>query len=124
MLDGPGGTIVNLAAGAKGKLAALAADKKAALYQTAGGWVLGRTIGRVDDPRVLADRVLKVDFHPNGTWLATAGGEAGTSGELKIWNVADGRLVREFPGRTATPSSPCSSLPTANSSPPAGPIAW
>ncbi len=98
VLDGPGRTIVNLAAGAKGKLAALAADKKAALYQTAGGWTLGRTIGRVDDPRVLADRVLKVDFHPNGTWLATAGGEAGTSGELKIWNVADGRLVREFPG--------------------------
>jgi len=97
VLEGATGVVLKLAAGAKGKIVALSADKQAVVWQAAGTWTLGRTIGRLDDPKVLADRVLKVAFHPNGKWLATAGGEPGRPGELKIWDVTDGRLVRGFP---------------------------
>jgi WD40 repeat protein len=97
VLEAPGGAVVQFAAGARGKLVSLGAEKQAAVWETAGAWKLLRTIGSVDDPKTIADRVLKLDFHPSGKWLATAGGEPGRSGELKIWNTADGTLVREFP---------------------------
>lgn len=35
-------------------------------------------------------------FSPDGTKLATGGGVPSRSGELKLWNVADGALAREF----------------------------
>src|SRR5207249_2565200 len=56
-------------------------------------WTLERTIGDIDDPELLADRVLALDFSSNGSLLATAGGEPSRSGELKLWNVADGKLA-------------------------------
>jgi WD40 repeat protein len=97
VLEGPGGAVLHLASGPKRKVLALSAEKQASLWEAAGTWTLRRTIGRIDDPKLLADRVLRVDFHPNGKWLATAGGEPGRTGELKIWNIEDGSLLREFP---------------------------
>ena len=60
-------------------------------------WTLERTIGNVDDPTTLVDRVIALDFSPDGKLLATGGGEPSRSGELKIWNVADGTLARAIP---------------------------
>ena len=42
-----------------------------------------------DDSSTFADRVIALDFSPDGKLLATAGGEPSRSGELKLWNVAD-----------------------------------
>jgi hypothetical protein len=98
VIEGPGGPALELAAGPKNAVLALSTEKKAAVWEAAGAWKHVRTIGDINDPKLLADRVLKLDFHPNGKWLATAGGEPGRPGELKIWNVEDGRLVRELPG--------------------------
>ena len=42
------------------------------------------------------DRVNALAFSPDGTLLATGGGEPSRSGELKLWNVANGTLAREF----------------------------
>ncbi len=42
-------------------------------------------------------------FDPSGTLLATGGGEPSRSGELKLWNVADGKLIRTIsPGHSDT----------------------
>ncbi|HZN32821.1 MAG TPA: c-type cytochrome domain-containing protein, partial [Pirellulaceae bacterium] len=59
-------------------------------------WRLVRTIGGAAEPALLVDRVLTVDFSPDGKLLATGGGVPSRSGELKIWNTTDGQLVREF----------------------------
>ena len=67
------------------------------IWNAATNSVLERTIGAADDPAPLVDRVLGLDFHPDGSLLATAGGLAGRSGQVKLWSVADGRLVREIP---------------------------
>ena len=41
-------------------------------------------------------RVNAVSFSIDGGHLLTAGGEPGVFGEARLWNVADGTLVRSF----------------------------
>lgn len=61
-------------------------------------WTLARSIGSEDGGEaVFADRVLSLAFSPDGTLLAAGGGEASRTGELTLWNPADGTLVRQFP---------------------------
>jgi WD40 repeat protein len=76
------------------RLLSASSDKRAQAYDAGGQWQLARTIG--PNPEVLADRVLAVDFSPDGELLATGGGLPSRGGELKIWRVADGSLVREI----------------------------
>jgi len=42
----------------------------------------------------LAERVERVRFSPDGTLLAVTGGNPARQGEVQIWSVADGTLVR------------------------------
>ena len=58
-------------------------------------WRHVRSIGSVGD-NSFVDRVTALDFSSDGERLATGGGEPSRSGELKIWNVASGKLVREI----------------------------
>lgn len=60
-------------------------------------WRLNRTIGSTSGNSPLADRVNAVRFSPDGRLLATGGGEPSRSGEIKLWNVADGKLWRDLP---------------------------
>ncbi len=71
----------------------------AIVWQALPVWQLERKIGNVDDPAIIVDRVLALAIDPSGNLLATGGGEPSRSGELKLWNVADGKLIR-----TITPS--------------------
>lgn len=56
-------------------------------------WNLERTIGAMDDPEVLVDRVTAVGFDPSGRYLATGSGVPSRSGELKVWDLVSGNLV-------------------------------
>ena len=76
----------------------------AGIWQVAPRWTLARTIGGEltppasdDEPGVPPiDGVTALAFSPDGKTLATGSGRASRSGEIKLWNVADGALVREF----------------------------
>jgi WD40 repeat protein len=59
-------------------------------------WCLERVIGTGDADSPLVDRVNVVRFSPDGQTLATGGGEPTRSGEIKLWNVADGKFLREI----------------------------
>jgi WD40 repeat protein len=59
-------------------------------------WAFERAIGNGDLDSPLSDRVNAVRFSPDGNLLATGGGEPTRSGEIKLWNLADGKLSREF----------------------------
>jgi WD40 repeat protein len=41
-------------------------------------------------------RILAIDFSPDGKWIVTGGGEPSRSGEIKVWEVASGKLVRSL----------------------------
>jgi WD40 repeat protein len=97
-LDTHAAAVIALAVAGDGRLLGIDAAKRATTWRLAGHWTLERTIGRPDEPAQLVDRVLALDFSPDGKLLATGGGMSARSGELKIWNVADGSLAREIAG--------------------------
>ncbi len=64
-------------------------------------WERVRTLGDVASSTTsgsppLVDRVNAVAFSPDGKLLATGGGEPSRSGEIKLWNTADGTLARDL----------------------------
>ncbi|MEE2643227.1 MAG: WD40 repeat domain-containing protein, partial [Planctomycetota bacterium] len=79
------------------ELMSLASDGKSFQKMTIDdGWSLVMTLGDINDPAVFVDRVTALDISADGTMLATGSGEPSRSGEIKIWSLADGKLVREI----------------------------
>ena len=95
--QGQGAAIVALAFTPDRNILSAAANNTAIVWDTNPEWKLVRTIGSVDATAQFIDRVTALDFSPDGKILATGGGEPSRSGELKLWNVADGSLLREVP---------------------------
>jgi WD40 repeat protein len=91
---GHAGAVERVAYVSDDALVSASADKSAILWNLHPAWRLERVIGDIADPNQLVDRVAAVDFNPDGTLLATGGGVPSRSGELKLWNVEDGALVR------------------------------
>jgi WD40 repeat protein len=79
---------------ADGSILSAAADSGLILWNSNPPWTLERTIGNVDDPATFVARVTALAFSPDGKLLATGGGDPSRSGELKIFGIADGALVR------------------------------
>ncbi|MCA9034379.1 MAG: hypothetical protein KDA91_04565 [Planctomycetaceae bacterium] len=61
-------------------------------------WNLDSVLGPKPDEQtsVFTDRVLALAFSPDGSLLATGGGEASRSGQVTLWNVAEKTLIREL----------------------------
>ncbi len=93
---GLGGPVTAAAFAPNGSLWTAAANKSVVCWNVTPDWVLERTIGKVDDPGVFADRVISLEFNADGTRLLTGGGEPSRSGELKLWNVSDGALIKSW----------------------------
>jgi WD40 repeat protein len=65
-------------------------------WQRSPNWTLERTIGTGDANSPLVNRVMALDFSPDGKQLATGGGEPTRGGEIKLWDVSDGKLLQAF----------------------------
>ncbi|MEK0448522.1 MAG: Chromosome partition protein Smc [Verrucomicrobiota bacterium] len=96
VLAGQKAGITSLAFAPNADLIATAGDKSLA-WNLTPRWKLERTIGTGDAGSPLTDRVNAVAFSRDGQQLATGSGEPSRDGELKLWNVANGQLVRDFP---------------------------
>jgi WD40 repeat protein len=73
---------------ATGALVTASADTTLKSWTFEGAWSERQPLG----PHVF--RVLSLDFNPDGTLLAAGGGEPSRSGEIKLWEVGKGMLVR------------------------------
>ncbi len=68
-------------------------------FRTTRPWQLHLTIGSTDSAKgPFSDRVQALAFSPDGTLLATGGGEPSRGGEIHIWRVDDGSLFRDLGG--------------------------
>jgi len=88
--NGPIRPIQKVAFTGKGALLSASVDKSLKSWTFEGTWGERRPLG----PHVF--RVLAIDFSPDGTLVATGGGEPSRSGEVKVWEVGKGMLVRSF----------------------------
>jgi WD40 repeat protein len=78
------------------RIIASGADGRLATWELTADWTLERTLGTGDASSPLADRVNALCFSPDGRFVATGGGEPTRGGEIKVWQVADGKLAGEF----------------------------
>ena len=63
------------------------------IWSTQPAWRLEQILGGPDSSTtLLEDRVLALDFSPDGRLLAIGGGTASRSGQVVIWNLQDDRL--------------------------------
>ena len=93
-----GKTVNAVRYGKAGRLITAGADGRVQVWRKSSGWSLARRIGTGDAKSPLVDRVNALAFSPDGKSLASGGGEPSREGELKIWNVADGRELKSIRG--------------------------
>jgi WD40 repeat protein len=78
------------------KFISASADRTARVWSPGIEWKLERTLGTGDINSPLTDRVNTIDFSPDGKQIATGSGEPSRGGEVQIWNIADGKLAKNF----------------------------
>lgn len=95
-LSGHGAQVAGLAFTPEHDLLAVGKNSSLILWDHLPEWRWERTIGNPDSPDTFVDRVTALDFSGDGALLAAGGGEPSRSGQIKIFQVADGALVREL----------------------------
>ena len=96
VLKGQNAAITALAYAPNGDLVSMTADGAALAWNLKPEWKVERTIGSSEGGSPLTDRVNAIAFSPDGKQLATGSGEPSRGGEIKIWDLASGQLVRDF----------------------------
>lgn len=100
VIKGEGGPARVLAFSSEKMLIAAGDDQAAVVWDTNPAWEMTAQLGvAADDPLNTSSspfefRVLSLAFSPDGSQLATGGGEPSRSGELIIWDVATKKMVR------------------------------
>lgn len=69
---------------------------QAEVWATEFDWQLERTIGSIQDANVISDRVTAIDFRPDGLTVAVGSGAPSRAGEVKVFAVDSGTLLRDF----------------------------
>jgi len=79
-----------------GRLTVVDDQRNLTIRETRPSWVLHRTIGNPTPDSPVVDRVLAIDFSPDGRLVAVGSGEPSRSGQISVWRVEDGTLRKEL----------------------------
>ena len=79
-----------------GELSSASADGTLIVWDLDPPWQLHQSMGKADDTSPIEDRVQAVAFHPDGHQLATGSGQPSRDGQIMLWRVRDGQIVRAF----------------------------
>lgn len=66
---------------------------------TSAAWTLERVIGGGDGKSPITDRANSLAFSPDGKTLAVGSGEPSRGGDITLWDLATGKLVKNFAER-------------------------
>ncbi len=95
-LEGAGAAVRALTFTPGGNLLSGSDNQQTVLWDPDPAWSLRNTIGSVEDDGQLSGRISALAFSPDGQLLATGGGQPSRSGEVKLWDPAQGKLVRNL----------------------------
>lgn len=96
VIDEAGTAPIRIAMLTDQQLVTAAGPGAAVVWSTEPAWTLERTIGSPDSTEAFVDRVTALDISPDSKLLATGSGEPSRSGEVAIWNLETGELVRKL----------------------------
>lgn len=91
------GSLSSVAFLPESRVLTVAADGTLVAWETSPPWTLALSIGGDDQPSLIADRVTSLEFNADGTQLLVAGGVPSRSGEVAIFQVADGARILHLP---------------------------
>ena len=94
---GSAGGLVSVGFLSGSRFVTLGADGALVGWETNPSWTLVATLGGDERPELIADRVMSVDFSADGAQVLVAGGVPSRSGELAIFQVADGARSFHLP---------------------------
>lgn len=66
---------------------------------TSSTWTLERTLGTGDGNSQITDRANSLAFSPDGKTLAIGSGEPSRSGDITLWDMATGKLTKNYAER-------------------------
>ncbi|MDH3582984.1 MAG: hypothetical protein OER86_02085 [Phycisphaerae bacterium] len=89
--------VTTLAAAGEGTIVSVGLDGQVRRGGIVPSWKLARELKPGTKDAAPVGRVSALAFSPDGRVLASGGGVASREGELVLWNVAEGRLIRSFP---------------------------
>jgi WD40 repeat protein len=92
-------TAATLTCNGDGAFIAGKTDGTTSTTSIASRWVLERTLGGGKNHTLFADRVNAVRFSPDGKTFATGGGEPSRSGDISLFEVATGKLIKTWKER-------------------------
>ncbi len=95
-LKGAGSVVQALIFTPGGDLLSGSDNNQTVLWDPDPAWSLWNTIDSVDDAAQLTGRVSALAFSPDGRLLATGSGQPSRSGEVKLWDPVEGKLVRNL----------------------------
>lgn len=81
---------------AAGSLVMVATNSAPVLIRRTDSWSLARVLGGDEVHSPMLGRVNALQFSRDGKWLASGSGEPSRSGELLIWDLASGKVSRNF----------------------------
>jgi len=70
----------------------------AVTWDIARKWEFEKALGGDTAASPVVNRVTSLDFSSDGKQLASGGGDPSRSGEVLVWNLADGKLLHNMPG--------------------------
>lgn len=98
-IAGPISSTASLARGSNGSFIATLADGATLTTSTKPCWELERVLGQGRDRALFADRVNAVRFSPDGKTLATGGGDPSRAGDVILFDVAKGKVIKTWKER-------------------------
>lgn len=90
------GVVASVAFTSPAGMISAGADRNIIMWNLNPAWALERILGTGDAASPIVDRVMAVRFSRDGQRLATGSGEPSRSGEIKIWQAADAKLLHDW----------------------------
>jgi WD40 repeat protein len=92
---GAGAPVIALGSASTGEIVGVTSEAAALGWKSGPTWTLERTLGTGHAAPLIIDCVNALTFSPDGKTLASGSGQPSRSGQIQLWDVANGNMIQE-----------------------------